>query len=209
MIFSGLEQMGREPFRYVLIHGLVRDALGRKMSKSLGNGIDPLDVIDKYGTDALRYALTVGTSPGHDLRFSDEKLEASRNFANKVWNAFRFVMMNFDQSADFSKIDPNKFTTADKWILSRINAMAREVTENLERFELGIALQKIYDFIWDEFCDWYIELLKPRLYDQEKPDGEALYVLNEVLKDKKLLHPFMPHHRGDLQPSRSLLMRVS
>ena len=119
MIFSGLEQMGREPFRYVLIHGLVRDALGRKMSKSLGNGIDPLDVIDKYGTDALRYALTVGTSPGHDLRFSDEKLEASRNFANKVWNAFRFVMMNFDQSADFSKIDPNKFTTADKWILSR------------------------------------------------------------------------------------------
>lgn len=194
MIFSGLEQMGREPFRYVLIHGLVRDALGRKMSKSLGNGIDPLDVIDKYGTDALRYALTVGTSPGHDLRFSDEKLEASRNFANKVWNAFRFVMMNFDENADFTKVDRNRFTTADKWILSRINTVAREVTENLERFELGIALQKIYDFIWDEFCDWYIELVKPRLYDQEAPGRlEALYVLNEVLKNAmKLLHPFMP-----------------
>jgi valyl-tRNA synthetase (EC 6.1.1.9) len=194
MIFSGLEHMGEVPFRYVLIHGLVRDAQGRKMSKSLGNGIDPLEVIDKYGTDALRYALTVGTSPGNDLRFSAEKLEASRNFANKVWNAFRFVMMNFDDNADFSKVDSKKFTTADKWILSRINTVAREVTENLERFELGIALQKIYDFIWDEFCDWYIELVKPRLYDQEAPGRlEALYVLNEVLKNSmKLLHPFMP-----------------
>lgn len=194
MIFSGLEQMGKEPFRYVLIHGLVRDAQGRKMSKSLGNGIDPLEVIEKYGTDALRYALTVGTTPGNDLRFSAEKLEASRNFANKVWNAFRFVMMNFDENADFSKVDPDRFTTADKWILSRMNTVAREVTENLERFELGIALQKIYDFIWDEFCDWYIELVKPRLYDQEAPGRlEALYVLNEVLKNSmKLLHPFMP-----------------
>jgi len=194
MIFSGLEQMGKEPFRYVLIHGLVRDAQGRKMSKSLGNGIDPLEVIEKYGTDALRYALTIGTSPGNDLRFSEEKLEASRNFANKIWNAFRFVMLNFDENADFSKVDPGKFTTADKWILSRINTVAREVTENLERFELGIALQKIYDFIWDEFCDWYIELVKPRLYDQEAPGRlEALYVLNEVLKNAmKLLHPFMP-----------------
>lgn len=194
MIFSGLEQMGKAPFKYVLIHGLVRDAQGRKMSKSLGNGIDPLEIIDKYGTDALRYALTIGTSPGNDLRFSDEKLEASRNFANKIWNAFRFVMLNFDENVDFSKVDPGRYTIADKWILSRINTIAREVTENLERFELGIALQKIYDFIWDEFCDWYIELVKPRLYDQEAPGRlEALYVLNEVLKSAmKLLHPFMP-----------------
>jgi valyl-tRNA synthetase len=194
MIFSGLEQMGKEPFKYVLIHGLVRDALGRKMSKSLGNGIDPLDVIDKYGTDALRYALTIGTSPGNDMRFSEEKLEASRNFANKIWNAFRFVMMNFDEGVDFGKVDESEFTTADKWILSRINSVTKEVTENLEKFELGIGLQKIYDFIWDEFCDWYIELVKPRLYDREaKGRLEALYVLNKVLADAmKLLHPFMP-----------------
>lgn len=194
MIFSGLEQMGKEPFKYVLIHGLVRDALGRKMSKSLGNGIDPLDVIDKYGTDALRYALTIGTSPGNDMRFSEEKLEASRNFANKIWNAFRFVIMNFDEDVDFGKVDESEFTAADKWILSRINSVTREVTENLEKFELGIALQKIYDFIWDEFCDWYIELVKPRLYDREARGRlEALYVLNKVLANAmKLLHPFMP-----------------
>jgi len=194
MIFSGLEQMGKEPFKYVLIHGLVRDAQGRKMSKSLGNGIDPLEVIEKYGTDALRYALTVGTSPGNDMRFSDEKLEASRNFANKIWNAFRFVMMNFDDDVDFGKVDESKFTVGDKWILSRINTVAREVTENLEKFELGIGLSKIYEFIWEEFCDWYIELVKPRLYDREAKDRlEALYVLNEVLKKAmKLLHPFMP-----------------
>ncbi len=194
MIFSGLEQMGQEPFRYVLIHGLVRDAQGRKMSKSLGNGIDPLEVIEKYGTDALRYALTIGTSPGNDMRFSEEKLEASRNFANKIWNAFRFVMMNFDDHLDFEKVDASLFTTADKWILSRINTVASEVTENLERFELGIGLQKIYEFIWEEFCDWYIELVKPRLYDREaKGRLEALFVLNKVLVNAmKLLHPFMP-----------------
>jgi len=195
MIFSGLEHMGKEPFRYVLIHGLVRDAQGRKMSKSLGNGIDPLEVIDKYGTDALRYALTAGTSPGNDMRFSEEKLEASRNFANKIWNAFRFVMMNFDDDISFAgNIDESGFTVADKWILSRINSVAKEVTENLEKFELGIGLQKIYDFIWDEFCDWYIELVKPRLYDRDaKGRREALYVLNKVLADAmKLLHPFMP-----------------
>jgi len=194
MIFSGLEQMGKEPFKYVLIHGLVRDAQGRKMSKSLGNGIDPLDVIEKYGTDALRYALTAGTSPGNDMRFSEEKLEASRNFANKVWNAFRFVMMNFDDEIDFGKVDESNFTVADKWILSRINTVAREVTENLEKFELGIGLGKIYEFIWEEFCDWYIELVKPRLYDREaKGRLEALYVLNKVLTNSmKLLHPFMP-----------------
>jgi valyl-tRNA synthetase len=164
------------------------------MSKSLGNGIDPLDVIDKYGTDALRYALVIGTSPGNDMRFSEEKLESSRNFTNKVWNAFRFVMMNFDDNIDFENVDESNYTAADKWILSRINTVAREVSENLEKFELGIALQKIYEFIWEEFCDWYIELVKPRLYDREAVGRlEALYVLNKVLKDAtKLLHPFMP-----------------
>lgn len=194
MIFSGLEQMGKEPFKHVLIHGLVRDAQGRKMSKSLGNGIDPLDIIDKYGTDALRYALTIGTSPGNDMRFSEEKLEASRNFANKIWNAFRFVMMNFDEDLSFDGVNEANYTAADKWILSRLNTIAGEVSENLEKFDLGIALQKIYEFIWEEFCDWYIELVKPRLYDKEAPGRlEALYVLNEVLKNAmKLLHPFMP-----------------
>ncbi len=194
MIFSGMEHMKKEPFKYVLIHGLVRDALGRKMSKSLGNGIDPLDVIENYGTDALRYALTVGTSPGNDLRFSEEKLESSRNFANKIWNAFRFTMMNFDEEVDFSKVDAKLFTLADHWILSRVNTVSKEVTENLEKFELGIGLQKIYEFIWEEFCDWYIELVKPRLFNREAPGRlEALFVLNEVLKiSMKLLHPFMP-----------------
>lgn len=194
MIFSGLEQMGKEPFKYVLIHGIVRDAQGRKMSKSLGNGIDPLEIIEKYGTDALRYALTIGNSPGNDLRFSDEKVEASRNFANKIWNASRFVLMNFDENIDFSKVDASKFTLADKWILSKTNKIVKEVSENLEKFELGIALQKIYEFIWEEFCDWYIELVKPRLYDRHNSTRlEAQYVLNHVLcTAMKLLHPFMP-----------------
>ncbi|AGC69102.1 valine--tRNA ligase ValS [Thermoclostridium stercorarium subsp. stercorarium DSM 8532] len=194
MIFSGLEHMGDVPFRYVLIHGLVRDALGRKMSKSLGNGVDPIEVIENYGTDALRYALTIGTSPGNDMRFSEEKLEASRNFANKIWNAFRFVMMNFDREVNFDNVKKENFALPDRWILSRVNTVTREVTENLEKFELGIGLQKIYEFIWEEFCDWYIELVKPRLFDREaKGRLEALYVLNEVLKNSmKLLHPFMP-----------------
>jgi valyl-tRNA synthetase len=194
MIFSGMEHMGKEPFKYVFIHGIVRDSQGRKMSKSLGNGIDPLEVIDQYGTDALRYALTIGTSPGNDLRFSSEKVEASRNFANKIWNASRFVLMNFDEDLDFKKVDSSKFTSADKWILSRVNSLTKEVTENLEKFELGIALQKIYEFIWEEFCDWYIELVKPRLYDKEDSSRlEAQYVLNYVLgASMKLLHPFMP-----------------
>lgn len=194
MIFSGLEHMGKEPFKHVFIHGIVRDAQGRKMSKSLGNGIDPLEIIDKYGTDALRFALTIGTSPGNDLRFSDEKVESSRNFANKIWNASRFVLMNFDEELDFSKVDPNKFTTADKWILSRVNSLAKEVTENMDKYELGIALQKVYEFIWEEFCDWYIELVKPRLYDKEDNTRlEAQYVLNYVLGSAmKLLHPYMP-----------------
>jgi len=194
MIFSGMEHMGKEPFKYVFIHGIVRDALGRKMSKSLGNGIDPLEVIDQYGTDALRFALTIGTSPGNDLRFSTEKVEFSRNFANKIWNASRFVLMNFDENLDFSKVDESRFTSADKWILSRVNNLTKEVTENLDKFKLGIALQKIYEFIWDEFCDWYIELVKPRLYDKDDSSRlEAQYVLNYVLGTAmKLLHPFMP-----------------
>ncbi|WP_265444965.1 valine--tRNA ligase [Acetivibrio straminisolvens] len=194
MIFSGLEHMGKEPFRHVFIHGIVRDALGRKMSKSLGNGIDPLEIIDKYGTDALRFALTIGTSPGNDLRFSDEKVESSRNFANKIWNASRFVLMNFDDNLDFSKVDSGKFTTSDKWILSRVNSLTKEVTENMDKYELGIALQKVYEFIWEEFCDWYIELVKPRLYDKDDETRlEAQYVLNYVLGTAmKLLHPYMP-----------------
>lgn len=194
MIFSGMEHMKKEPFSHVFIHGIVRDAEGRKMSKSLGNGIDPLEIIEKYGTDALRFTLTIGTSPGNDLRFSAEKVESSRNFANKIWNASRFVLMNFDEKLDFSKVDTGRFTTADKWILSRINNLTREVTENMDRYELGIALQKVYEFIWEEFCDWYIELVKPRLYDREDATRlEAQYVLNYVLGNAmKLLHPYMP-----------------
>ncbi len=194
MIFSGLEHMGKAPFSHVFIHGIVRDAQGRKMSKSLGNGIDPLEVISQYGTDALRFALTIGNSPGNDLRFSSEKVESSRNFANKIWNATRFVLMNFDEAIDFDAVDRTKFTAADKWILSRVNRLAADVTENLESFELGIALQKIYEFIWEEFCDWYIELVKPRLFDREdRTRLEAQWVLNHVLGSAmKLLHPYMP-----------------
>lgn len=194
MIFSGMEHMKKEPFKYVLIHGLCRDAQGRKMSKSLGNGIDPLEIIEQYGTDALRFALTIGNSPGNDLRFSAEKVEASRNFANKIWNASRFVLMNFDEGLDFGNINPDRFTAPDKWILSRVNSVTREVTENMEKYEFGIALQKIYEFIWEEFCDWYIELVKPRLYDRDDAARlEAQYVLNYTLGTAmKLLHPFMP-----------------
>lgn len=194
MIFSGMEHMKQEPFKYVFIHGIVRDAQGRKMSKSLGNGIDPLEVIAQYGTDALRFALTIGNSPGNDLRYSPEKVEAARNFANKVWNASRFVLMNFDEDLDFSKVNEQKFTVADKWIMSRINTITKEVTENIEKFELGLGLQKVYDFIWEEFCDWYIEMVKPRLYDRESEGRlEAQYVLNFVLGNAmKLLHPYMP-----------------
>jgi valyl-tRNA synthetase len=194
MIFSGLEQMGKEPFKYVFIHGIVRDEQGRKMSKSLGNGIDPLEVIEKYGTDSLRFALTIGVSPGSDLRFSDKKVESSRNFTNKVWNASRFVLMNFDEDLDFSNVNEERFTVADKWILTRINNLSKEITENMEKFEAGIALQKVYEFIWEEFCDWYIELVKPRLYDKENESRlEAQFVLNYTLGNAlKLLHPFMP-----------------
>ncbi|MBO4326856.1 MAG: valine--tRNA ligase [Clostridia bacterium] len=194
MIFSACEQMGEVPFKTVLFHGLVRDSLGRKMSKSLGNGIDPLEIIDKFGTDALRFSLITGNSPGNDQRYLQEKVESARNFANKIWNATRFVLMNFDNEPDFSKIDRAKFTTEDKWILSASNRPVNEVTENLEKFELGVALSKVYDFVWDIYCDWYIEMVKPRLFDSLSPNRlEAQYVLNKVLiKCMKLLHPFMP-----------------
>ena len=191
MVFSGLEQTGKVPFKDVLIHGLVRDSQGRKMSKSLGNGIDPLEVINKYGADALRLMLITGNAPGNDMRFYWERVEASRNFANKVWNATRFVMMNFDGGEDDTTTE---LTSADKWILSRANKVVKEVTDNLEAYELGIASQKIQDFIWDEFCDWYIEMVKPRLYNKEDPTRNgALATLKRVLiTAMKLLHPFMP-----------------
>ncbi|MBQ2602786.1 MAG: valine--tRNA ligase [Oscillospiraceae bacterium] len=187
MIFSGMEQMKKQPFDKVLIHGIVRDSLGRKMSKSLGNGIDPLEIADKYGADALRFNLITGNSPGNDMRFYEEKCEAMRNFCNKIWNASRFVMMNL--STENGTL-PEHLELADKWILSKLNTLAKEVTENLDSYELGVAAQKIYDFIWDSFCDWYIELSKARLSaGDEDVQRVLLYVLTEVLK---LLHPFMP-----------------
>ena len=194
MMFSGIEQMGEVPFKTVLIHGLVRDSQGRKMSKSLGNGIDPLEVIDKYGADALRFTLVTGNAPGNDMRFYWERVEASRNFANKVWNASRFILMNLEQVDMDGMIDMNALTDADRWILSKCNQLVADVTENLESFELGIAAGKIYDFIWSEFCDWYIEMVKPRLYGTElKTKQAALFTLCMVLTTSmKLLHPFMP-----------------
>ncbi len=193
MVFSGLEQTGKEPFHTVLIHGLVRDSQGRKMSKSLGNGIDPLEVIDKYGADALRMTLMTGNAPGNDMRFYWERVEASRNFANKVWNASRFIMMNVEKASD-AKAETSDLTIADRWILSRVNTLARDVTENMDKYELGIALQKVYDFIWEEFCDWYIEMVKPRLYDEaDATKAAALWTLKTVLlQSLKLLHPYMP-----------------
>lgn len=191
MIFSGLEHVGEVPFDTVFIHGLVRDSKGRKMSKSLGNGIDPLEVIDKYGADALRFTLITGNAPGNDMRFYWEKVEASRNFANKVWNASRFIMMNMADDAD---VDISELTDADKWILSKANSLAKEVTDNLDKYEIGVAAAKLYDFIWEEFCDWYIEMVKPRLYNEEDNTKKAaLYTLKEVLTiSLKLLHPYMP-----------------
>ena len=193
MIFSGLEHMGKEPFSTVFIHGLVRDAQGRKMSKSLGNGIDPLEIIEKYGADALRYALATGNSPGNDMRFSDEKIEAARNFANKLWNASRFVRMNL--TIDEIKLpEADKLASEDKWILNEFNKLTASVTESLDKYEVGIALSEIYDFTWDVFCDWYIELCKARLNDKDN-EGNAVaqnvlaFVLTGILK---LLHPFMP-----------------
>ena len=194
MIFSGYEQMGEAPFHTVLFHGLVRDDQGRKMSKSLGNGIDPLEVIDKYGADALRLTLITGNAPGNDMRFYWERVENSRNFANKVWNASRFIMMNLPEG-ELPYPDDKDFGVEDKWIISRVNTLAKEVTENLDKFELGIAVQKVYDFLWDEFCDWYIELVKPRIWGHmgETSKNAALFTLKCVLsRALKMLHPFMP-----------------
>ena len=194
MIFSGFEQMKERPFKTVLFHGLVRDSQGRKMSKSLGNGIDPLEIIDQYGADALRLTLITGNAPGNDMRFYYERVENSRNFANKVWNASRFIMMNME-GKHVTTPALEELAPVDKWILSKLNSLAKEVTDNMENFELGIAVQKVYDFIWDEFCDWYIEMVKPRLYatDDTASQNAALYTLKTVLLDAlKLLHPYMP-----------------
>lgn len=194
MIFSGYEQMKEKPFHTVLFHGLVRDSQGRKMSKSLGNGIDPLEVIDKYGADALRLTLITGNAPGNDMRFYWERVEASRNFANKVWNASRFIMMNMEKFPVPDTLDPKELTQADRWILSKMNTLIQDVTDNMDHFELGIAVQKVYDFIWEEFCDWYIEMVKPRLWSEEdETKNAAMWTLNTVLiQSLKLLHPYMP-----------------
>ncbi len=194
MIFSGYEQMGEKPFKTVLFHGLVRDSQGRKMSKSLGNGIDPLEIIDQYGADALRLTLITGNAPGNDMRFYYERVEANRNFCNKIWNASRFIMMNME-GKEVTQPKASELQPVDKWIISKLNSLVKEVTDNMEHFELGIAVQKIYDFIWDEFCDWYIEMVKPRLYqtDDQASQNAALYTLKTVLIDAlKLLHPYMP-----------------
>ena len=196
MIFSGYEQMGKAPFHTVLFHGLVRDSQGRKMSKSLGNGIDPLEVIDKYGADALRLTLMTGNAPGNDMRFYWEKVEASRNFANKIWNASRFIMMNLEGKTVTEPENLNDLCAEDKWILSHLNTVIREATENMEKYELGIAVQKVYDFLWDELCDWYIEMAKVRLWKAEedpKAANDALWTLRTALTEGlKLLHPYMP-----------------
>ena len=193
MIFSGLENMKKEPFSYVFIHGLVRDEQGRKMSKSLGNGIDPLEVIDTYGADALRFTLVTGNAPGNDMRYSDKKMESSRNFTNKIWNAARFVMLNLDD--DTEAVLPEKLELEDKWILSHLNNTVKEMTANLDKFELGVASAKLYEFIWDLFCDWYIELVKPRLFAKgTETNKRAQQVITYVLSNTlKLLHPFMPY----------------
>ena len=201
MIFSGYEHMGKKPFKTVLFHGLVRDSQGRKMSKSLGNGIDPLEIIEKYGADALRLTLITGNAPGNDMRFYYERVESSRNFANKVWNASRFILMNMEGKT-VTEPDSSRLEPVDRWILSRLNTLVKDVTDNMESFELGIAVQKVYDFIWDEFCDWYIEMVKPRLYaaksgeftdSQAQSQNAALWTLKTVLIDAlKLLHPYMP-----------------
>ena len=197
MIFSGVRHTGRTPFKYVYIHGMLRDEQGRKMSKSLGNGIDPLEIVEEYGADALRFALTIGNAPGNDLRLSEDKVKAARNFANKLWNASRFVLSHLEAPEPGACADDANLTAADRWILSELSECAREAGDNLERFELGVALQKIYDFIWDVYCDWYIEIAKPRLAAQPGADGagraEALLTLRYVLIESlKLLHPFMP-----------------
>ena len=216
MVFSGYEHTGKAPFHTVLIHGLVRDSQGRKMSKSLGNGIDPLEIIDEYGADALRLTLVTGNAPGNDMRFYNERVESSRNFANKVWNASRFILMNMEDKV-ISKPDDRDLTMTDKWILSKVNTLAKDVTDNMDKFELGIAVQKVYDFIWDEFCDWYIELVKYRIYHSDenyKSANAALWTLKTVLGNAlKMLHPFMPFVTeeiyGALVPEEESLMMSS
>ena len=213
MVFSAFAHTGKSPFHTVFIHGLVRDSQGRKMSKSLGNGIDPLEVIEQYGADALRMTLVTGNAPGNDMRFYDERVEANRNFANKVWNASRFILMNMEDKT-ITTPDLGELTPTDKWILSKVNTLAKDVTENMDKFELGIALQKVYDFIWDEFCDWYVEMAKFRIYHKEEaPEAAncALWVLKTVLaQGLKLLHPFMPFITeeiyGALVPEEESLM---
>lgn len=194
MIFSGIHNMGETPFETVLIHGIIRDEQGRKMSKSLGNGVDPLEVIDEYGADALRFMLVTGNAPGNDIRYIPGRVEAARNFANKIWNASRFVMMNLDRELMEKYKDNKDYSLADKWILSRMNTLVKDVTENMEKYELGIALQKVYDFLWTEFCDYYIELVKPVLYGEDESEkGRVFNVLYRVLETGlKLLHPVMP-----------------
>lgn len=195
MIFSSLEQTGKVPFKDVFLTGLIKDSEGRKMSKSLGNGIDPLDIIDEYGADALRFTLVTGNSPGNDMRFYNERVEASRNFANKLWNATRFVLMNLDEENLNEELDMNKLEEEDKWILFKLNETVKEVTENLNKYEIGLGAQRIYDFTWDEYCDWYIEMVKSRLYGEDEESkkvaqGVLLHVLKDILK---ILHPFMPY----------------
>lgn len=193
MIFSSLRQTGKAPFSYVVLHGLVRDSQGRKMSKSLGNGVDPIEVIENWGADALRFALIHGTSPGNDMRFSEEKLDSARNFTNKIWNAFRFTIMNFDEEMDFNAVQITDLQREDCWILHELQSLIKQVNQNFERFEIGLALENIYSFLWDNFCDWYIEMVKPRLYGEGKSRLVAQYVLNYVLiAGIKMLHPFMP-----------------
>lgn len=193
MVFSGIEQTGKLPFHTVLFHGLIRDDQGRKMSKSLGNGIDPLEVIDKYGADALRFTLVTGNAPGNDMRFYWERVEASRNFANKIWNASRFILMNIEK-ANIDSVNTSDLSIADRWIVSKMNSLSKEVTDNMEKYELGIAVQKLYDFLWEELCDWYIEMVKPRLWnDEDETKAAALWTLKTVLiNGLKLLHPYMP-----------------
>jgi len=215
MVFSAIEVMDEVPFKYVYVHGLVRDAQGRKMSKSLGNGVDPLEIIDQFGADALRFMLMTGITPGNDIRFKTDKLEASRNFANKLWNASRFVLMNIEDSLISEEQAKDLYEDEDKWIVSRINTISEEVTMNMEKFELGMAAQKIYDFIWNEYCDWYIEMVKARLYGEDKNDkAVAIFVLIKVLKDMlKLLHPFMPFITEEiwryLPEQESMLIKAS
>lgn len=216
MVFSGYAYTGKAPFHTVLFHGLIRDSQGRKMSKSLGNGIDPLEIIEKYGADALRITLVTGNAPGNDMRFYDERVEANRNFANKVWNASRFILMNME-GKEITVPNESDLSAVDQWIISKMNTLTKDVTENMDKFELGIAVQKVYDFIWDEFCDWYIELAKYRIYHAEEDPAaanSALYTLKTVLGDAlKLLHPFMPFVTeeiyGALVPEEESLMMSS